>query len=234
MQLFDKKGSSVLNVDVSKAFASGGEGSICEHPIKKAEVIKVYHKPRGTELEKSLLELNKLDDSFVKPKTIYYTQRGEVAGFTMDLIDSSKYVILKKVFNTTYCLQHGYDWNVKLKICENLKRAVELAHYHGIYIGDLNPYNILVDNTGKVLLLDVDSYGTSPKPHNGVLLDDIRDWIQHPKINKTTDLYSYDVLVFWMLTFLHPFRGEYPICKTLEERVCKKPDWLNTHTQLIG
>lgn len=75
---------------------------------------------------------------------------------------------------------------------------------------------------------------TPHKPHNGVLLDDIRDWIQHPKINKTTDLYSYDVLVFWMLTFLHPFRGEYPICKTLEERVCKKPDWLNTHTQLIG
>lgn len=227
MILFDKGGRSLFNLDVSKAFASGGEGSICEHPTKPTKAIKVYHKERDLSLEGSLMELNKLPTNFIKPEEIYYTKSGKILGFSMQYVDMSKYVILKKTFNNTFCLQNGYDKKVKYKIYQNLKEAVEQAHQLGIYIGDLNPYNILVNLTGEVIMLDVDSFGTKTKPHNGVLLEDIRDWAQHPQVNISTDQYAFDVLTFWMFTLTHPFRGDYPPHKSLEERVCKKSSLLS-------
>lgn len=227
MQLYNKNKQLLFDVNVAKCFASGGEGSICEHPSDKTKVVKVYHKPRGLKLEQSLLELNKLSNEFVKPDEIYYTHQGEIAGFSMRYVDMQKYVVLKKIFNTTFCLQNGFDKKIKYKIYQNLTTAVKNAHSLGIVIGDLNPYNILVNSTGEIVMLDVDSFGTKSNPHNGVLLEDIRDWVQHPKVDNTTDYFAFDVLTFWMFTFLHPFRGDYAQHKTLEERVCKKSSVLS-------
>lgn len=227
MQLFNKNGQPKFQVHEAKSFASGGEGWVVEHPQNKAEVIKVYHKERDLKLEQSLVELGKLPPCFIKPNEIFFTQIGKISGFAMKYIDMNKYVILKKIFNNTFCLQNGFDKKVKFKIYQNLKKAVEDAHSLGIYIGDLNPYNILVNDKGEVIMIDVDSFGTKSKPHNGVLLEDIRDWLQHPKVDETTDKYAFDILTFWMFTFLHPFRGDYPIHKTLEERVCKKSSVLS-------
>lgn len=229
MQLFDRlKRPKGFQVYESKAFASGGEGWVCEHPQDKSQVIKIYHKERDLKLEQSLLELQKLPVEFIKPNEIFYTQTGSIAGFSMKYIEMSKYVILKKIFNNTFCLQNGFDKKVKFKIYQNLKKAVEQAHCAGIIIGDLNPYNILVNNQGEVVMIDVDSFGTKSKPHNGVLLEDIRDWLYHPKVDENSDKYAFDVLTFWMFTFLHPFRGDYPQHKTLEERVCKKSSVLSS------
>ena len=97
MILFDKGGRSLFNLDVSTAFASGGEGSICEHPTKPTKAIKVYHKERDLSLEGSLMELNKLPTNFIKPEEIYYTKSGKILGFSMQYVDMSKYVILARV-----------------------------------------------------------------------------------------------------------------------------------------
>jgi serine/threonine protein kinase len=227
MQLYDKNKKSLFDLNVAKAFASGGEGSVCEHPKDKSKVVKAYHKSRDLSLESALVELKALGKAFVKPEEIYYDQSGKIAGFSMSYVDMSKYVVLKKLFNNSFCQQNGYDKKVKFKVYQNLKAAVEEAHGLGIYIGDLNPYNILVNLQGEVVMLDVDSFGTKSKPHNGVLLEDIRDWLQHPKVDTSTDQYAFDVLTFWMFTMCHPFRGDYPQHKTLEERVCKKSSLLS-------
>lgn len=194
----------------------------------KGQVIKIYHKQRNFQLERSLQELGKLPDNFVKPLDIYYSKDGNsIVGFSMKYIDLNQYVILKKIFNNTFCLQNGYDRKVKYKIYQNIKHAVEQAHKLEVFIGDLNPYNILVNQHGDCIFLDVDSFGTKSKPHNGVLLEDIRDWVQHPKVDQSTDKYAFDVLTFWMFTMVHPFRGDYPQHKTLEERVVGKSSLLS-------
>lgn len=227
MQLFDKNGNVLMSVDPSKSIASGGEGSILEHPKDRSKVIKIYHTVRDTKLETALIELNRLPSGFIKPEEIYYDVRGKIAGFSMRYIDMSKHWVLKHLFTNSFCIQNGIDRSFKYKIYSNLKTLVEGAHAVGVVIGDLNPYNILVSKTGDVVMIDVDSYGTTSKPHNGILLEDVRDWLQHPRIDRTTDAYAFDVLSFWMFTFLHPFRGDYPPHKNLEERVCKKSSVLS-------
>lgn len=227
MKLFDSTGKFLFDLNVSKAFASGGEGSVCEHPLNASKVIKVYHKERDLKLEPSLVELSKLNDVFVKPEIIYYTALGKIAGFSMEYIDMNRYVILKKTFNKSFALQNGFDKKVKYTIYKNLKSAIESAHRIGIYIGDLNPYNVLVNTNGDVVMLDVDSFGTKSKPHNGVLLEDIRDWLYHPKVDSNSDKYAFDVLIFWMFTNVHPFRGDYPLHKNIEARVVGKSSLLS-------
>lgn len=227
LQVFDKTGKLLFSIDPNKSIASGGEGSIHEHPTDKSKVIKIYHSVRDSKLEGALFDLNKLPDGYVRPEQIYYDRSGKILGFLMRYIDLNSHYLLKKLFNNTYCIQNGIDRSFKFKIYQNLKKLVEDAHALGIVIGDLNPYNVLIAKDASVVMLDVDSYGTKTKPHNGVLLEDIRDWLQHPKIDKTTDQYAFDVLTFWMFTFLHPFRGDYPVHKSLEERVCKKSSVLS-------
>lgn len=226
MQIFDKNGNSII-IDQNRAIASGGEGTIYEHPRDRSSVIKIYHTAKDSKLESALVELNKLPDEFIKPKTIYYDSRGKIVGFSMRYIDMGSHHLMKKLFNTTYCLKNGIDRPFKYKIYQNLRKLVEQAHSIGVTIGDLNPYNILVGSSAEVVMLDVDSYAVKGKPHNGVLLDDIRDWLQHPKIDRSTDMYAFDVLIFWMFTFMHPFRGDYPSHKTIAERVCKKSSVLS-------
>ena len=226
MQIFEKSGRQIV-VDSNKSIASGGEGVIYEHPLDKSKVIKIYHSPKSTMLEASLSQLNKLPDEFIKPEIIYYDKSGKIVGFSMRYVDLNSHFLLKKLFSNTYCIQNKIDKSFKYKIYQNLKVAVEKAHSLGIVIGDLNPYNILISKHGGVVMLDVDSYGTSSKPHSGVLLEDIRDWLQHPKIDMTTDQYAFDVLTFWLFTLVHPFRGDYPVHKSLEERVCKKSSVLS-------
>lgn len=227
MKLFDKSKQPLFDLNVSKAFASGGEGSICEHPNDKSKVIKVYHTPRDLKLEASLMELSRLGSKYVKPETIYYTQAGQIAGFSMRYVDLNQWVILKKIFNKTFAGSNGYDRKVKFKVYQNLKESVEEAHGLGIYIGDLNPYNIMINPKGEVIMLDVDSFGTKSKPHNGVLLEDIRDWLYHPKVDVNSDKYAFDVLTFWMFTNVHPYRGDYPSHKNIEARVVGKSSLLS-------
>lgn len=223
LTVFDISGNRV-NIDTSKSIASGGEGTIYEH---HSDVIKIYHTPRPKRFASTLVELSNLPRQFVKPDTVYYDSSNQVVGFSMRYIDMSSHWILKHLFTNSFCVQNGIDRAFKYKVYMNILDAVKSAHSCSAIIGDLNPYNILVSKTGDVVMIDVDSYGTPSKPHNGVLLEDIRDWVQHPNINKTTDMYAFDVLMFWMFTFLHPFRGDYPQHKNMEQRVIGKSSVLS-------
>lgn len=213
----------IVTIDTSKQIASGGEGVIYIHPKNKAKAIKIYHNSRPSKFAIEFQSLKQLDDVYyVKPETVLFDKNNQVAGFIMRYIDLNKYIVFKKLTAKTFCLQNGFDRQFKYKIYQNLKRAVENAHSKGIVIGDLNPYNIFFDKFANIVLVDVDSYATKTKPHNGVLLEDIRDYILHPKINKETDAYAFDVLISWIFTYVHPFRGTLSGYKNLEERVVKK------------
>lgn len=46
----------------------------------------------------------------------------------------------------------------KISILKQLKEKIELFNENGIYIGDINPKNILVSNDGKIKLCDLDNF----------------------------------------------------------------------------
>lgn len=223
MRLQSESGTFLFDSQGIPEIASGGEGTIIANPLDRKMVVKIYHQPRKRQFAEHLKWLSGLDGKlFVKPVEVLYTQSGEVAGFTMQYVDLNKYVLFSQLVEKQFCLQNGFDKKFKLKALDNLKKAIELAHSKGITIGDLNQYNIFVGKDASILLMDVDSYGTAKFPHNGVMLDDIRDF-RNTAIDEKSDAWSFDILAFWINTFVHPFRGKFLSGHaTLMERIMNK------------
>ena len=223
--LKDSKGKT-LNLAKAKEIAAGGEGKIYEHPTDKKKVVKIYHQPRKKEYADHLKLLSGLGNRFVEPKEIYFTDKGQCAGFDMNYVNFSHYWLFNNLFNKGFCNSNGIDKSFKLKVLQELSEAINEVHSKGIVIGDLNQYNIFVGKNGTILFVDTDSYASTVYPHSGVILDDIRDWTTLD-INKSTDSWSYDILAFWITTFCHPFKWIMPGNKdTLEQRVKKNMSFL--------
>lgn len=228
-----KNGESII-LDAKNKFAAGGEGSIFLHPKKKNKCVKIYHNVKSKTLAPVYSDLSKLDSKwFVKPEELLYTDKGDLAGFEMQYVDLNKWFIFKKLTTKSFCDQQGIGRKFKFIVYENMKKAILDAHSKNIVVGDLNPYNIFVNDKGEVLFVDVDSYATKDKPHSGVLLEDIRDYTLHPHINQKTDVFAFDVLIWWMFTYVHPYRGNTKLYKNLEERIVKKASILGAIPDLI-
>lgn len=210
---------TTIDVSSLKEIAAGGEGTVYELNVTTA--LKIYHVPRSKQFANHLGMLSKLGKRFITPGEIWYNTNGEVVGFSMDFVDFNKNILFNRLFKKSFCKSNNIDFNFKLKVLANLKLAIEECHQHDIVIGDLNQYNFFVTSDGDVLFVDVDSFATKEQPHNGVLLNEIRDWTTL-SINKMTDIWAYSILIFWMFSFVHPFDF---ICSTnsdgLETRVRK-------------
>ena len=201
----------------SREIAAGGEGRIIEHPNGK-DVIKVYHQPRPLKFKKHLEDLTKLSDVFVKPLQVF-TDTNHVLGFSMKYVNLNDYWLFNNLFNKGFCTSNNIDNNFKVKALNSLKKELETIHKENIYVGDLNQYNLFVNEKAEILFVDVDSFKTASQDHSGVLLDDIRDWTTSI-IDHKSDSWAFDILAFWSMSFVHPFKWVAPGNKeTLEQRV---------------
>ena len=207
----------IPNIKSSREIAAGGEGRIVEHPNGK-DVIKVYHQSRPISFAKHLQYLTTLSDCFVKPVDVY-TEGNNVVGFSMRYVNLNDYWLFNNLFNKGFCTSNNIDTSFKIKALNQLRVELEKIHNNHIVIGDLNQYNLFVNNKAEILFVDVDSFKTKSQNHSGVLLDDIRDWTT-TDINDKTDAWAYDILAFWSLTYCHPFKWVAPGNKeTIEQRV---------------
>lgn len=208
-----------------KQIAAGGEGRILEHP-NKDYVIKYYHDPKPLSFIKHLESLSKLNDDFLKPINCY-TLGGKVVGFDMKYVNLNDYYLFNNLFNKNFCTTNNVTYNFKLFIIAKLKTSIEYLHSHNIVVGDLNQYNLFFSLKGDILFVDVDSYQTSHQKHSGVLLDEVRDWTT-TLISNLSDYWAYDILCFWILTYVHPFKW---VLKgnneTLDMRVRANKSYLN-------
>ena len=145
----------------------------------------------------------------------------------------SNFFPLLSIFNKTFCTREGITNKIKEKIIERIIDAIKFAHNKGIIIGDLNPYNILVNEDGLVYFIDVDSYETPNFKHSGVLLDDIRDFLYNGDVNIKSDYFALSILSFNAMTYVHPFKG---VCKTIPkigDRMIHKASILNKQANVI-
>ena len=141
---------------------------------------------------------------------------------------SDDYFPLFSIFNSNFCKRNNINVNLKYKISQKLIDAVKYIHKQNIIVGDLNPFNILVNDQGSMSFIDVDSYQTPGNIHSGRLLDDIRDYLYHGKISKESDYFSLSVLIFNMLTNLHPYKGIHKDYPSLADRMIYKiPVFIN-------
>lgn len=226
--ILTNKNSNTINISNAREISGGGEGKIYEHPFNTDKVLKIYHQPRPASFEQHLKKLSCLGDWFVKPETVWFTTAGKVAGFEMDFVDFNAFHLFNNLFNKGFCNTIGIDYGFKINVLKKLRTALEDTHLKGIVIGDLNQYNLFFSSKGDILFVDTDSYATTTQPHNGVLLDEIRDWTT-VNINQQTDSWAFDILAFWTITFMHPFQwvvvGN---TETLEQRVISKKSVLKS------
>lgn len=203
MIIYNSNGSPVNLKD--NCIASGGEGEIHLHPSNKDQVIKLYHQPRSKDFELLLNKLKRLGLLFVKPIDIFYNKKGLVVGFSMDFVNFNDYFLLNNLFNKGFCVKNNIAQESKIKILEIIKDAVTELHKDNLIVVDLNQYNIFFSLKGEVLFVDVDSYSEKSNVRSDVILEDIRDFTTN-KIDESSDIYAYNTLTFWILTYCHPFK----------------------------
>ena len=132
------------------------------------------------------------------------------------------FVPLAALFKKNYCATNQIDAAFKNDLIKQLPTIVEHAHQQDIVIGDLSGYNIMVNPQGTLKFIDVDAYETPIHTHSAVLFDEIRDYLYKGVVSKNSDYFALSVVIFNLLTYMHPFKGIHKLYKAMAERMVRK------------
>jgi len=192
-------------LDEAKEIARGGEGKLI--PVKSYPnyIAKIYlDKGRTISLQR-IQELSPLPNNlFLKP---LFRLSGIENGFVMDKLDGSKYYPLDSLYSSSFAMKRNLPNNYKEKISRTIIEGVNIAHNNNIIIGDLNPFNIMIEDSCETKFIDVDSYETKSYKHNDKLLENIRDYYFGGKVTQDSDYFALAVIIFNLLTGIHPYKG---------------------------
>lgn len=207
-----------INFDDADEINRGGEGRILTIKTDASRLAKIYLPGKPVlSLEKfnSLCKIKKTE--FIMPETLLFDGK-HPAGYIMEYLEK-KYLPFSSLFSKNFCKKNGIDFKFKSELARKLAESIRYLHEKKIIIGDLNPYNLFFKTDGSLKFIDTDSYQCPGHPHSGLVLEEVRDFQQNGKINKESDYFAYAVLLFYMFSFTHPFRGIHPDYKSLRERV---------------
>ncbi len=203
----------------------GGEAKILEVTNYSEAVAKLYEqKLCNTHRERKLMAMlqmpltAELNTELVWPKDILYDNTGRLAGFVMRKVSGGT------PLNVMYSDESSGDLLKAVAVAKNLSVAVHNIHKGGLIIGDLNPYNILVLETGLVRIIDTDSFHItdnqertfrcevcvpeyiSPKISTVIPKGETLKTVPLPTYTQESDEYSLAILIFQLLmNGTHPF-----------------------------
>ena len=184
--------------------AEGGEGIIYD---LGDNVLKVYKDSvdKQEKLQKiKLLMTKSLPLNIIKPIDIAYDSQNKFIGYVMPKAEGED---IKKLGNKKYVKVNNITIQDISKLALRIKETLSILHNQNILISDLNDSNILFTKDFEPYFIDVDSWS----------IDDINctvcmETFKDPKLvssnfTKDTDSFSFAVLLFKMLTRLHPYGG---------------------------
>ena len=232
---------------------SGGEGAIHEVILGGSNMVaKIYHSAQKAQsFEKKILFMvnnppfgnapKEIRDAIIWPIDLLF-ENNVFVGYVMPMVDQGI-----KLFELTLPgspgKNHGQQWNkfdfsnpdalqVRMKICYNLAKAIEVLHQSGNYVlVDLKPENVLIKPNGHFSIIDLDSIQITqqsrilfnataftpeyapPEFHSGKLS------FSKDTIATSYDYFSFAVILYQVLFSIHPFQASHKTYTTLDENI---------------
>lgn len=208
------KGKGETTLSDADFIASGGEGSIF---AKAGKAFKIYTDPTKMIPVAKIDELSVLDDPrIIRPQEVLLDGKGKPIGYTMRHLSNT--YALCQLFTRGFNDRNGIKPETRLDLARNMQAGYNIIHLHNCLAVDGNEMNFLTDaKFSEVYFLDVDSYQTPNYPATA-LMESIRD--RHTKgFNKETDWFAWGIVTFQLLIGIHPYKGQHPSVKGLDDRM---------------
>src|SRR5215471_15304833 len=123
-----------------------------------------------------------------------------------------------------------FTLNEKVRIIQQVCRALEAAHAEGVVHRDLKPHNIMVEESGRIVVMDFgiarSMEGTAGQTSTGALLGTPAymspEQAKGDKVDTRSDLFSLGIIFYELLTGVAPFESE-TMVGLLLKRIQEKP-----------
>lgn len=218
--------------ELGERLGSGGEGDVYRIRGVNGSVAKIYKPERLAGKERQNMR-DKLDAMLAAnvnpyisghlvvawPTDLLLDSKGQFTGFVMPEVTSKKTLLWACREGDRDILFHNkYHWGKSVAIAYNLASAMNLMHSRGIVVGDCNPKNVLVDDRGRVTLIDADSFQLRSQATGKLHRCTVGMPEMHPAelqgrdlsvpgndYTAATDRFALAVHVFNLLMGFHPF-----------------------------
>jgi serine/threonine protein kinase len=199
---------------LKEKIASGGEADIIQ--ISETEVAKVYFPNKVSKVkEDKILYLlnNPINSNFIiQPLDVLYNPdfigfvMPKVSGISLDLLCNTRFP--KRLEKTTYN-KYKADLKKRIIICYNITIALNELHKSGYILTDMKPENIILDEFGKIYLIDIDSCYMNEQLVASVITPEYcapEEYVGKPP-TISADIFSMSVIFYKLLLGLHPYTG---------------------------
>lgn len=148
--------------------------------------------------------------------------------------DGSPYLVMEYVDGiqiTEYCDNHNLTTHQRIKLFIQVCEAVQYAHRNLIVHRDIKASNILVEKNGRAKLLDfgiakvLEAQDPSFTRSATRMLSPLHaspEQVQGKNITVSSDIYSLGVLLYQLMTGLHPIEGKHTTTAIkIEKAICE-------------
>ena len=196
------------------------------NPEKRVEVI-IFNSDivsNLTEIERNTIALggiqSGLAEPFIYPKELIYVQ-GEFIGYTRNYIKDA--ISVKDI--SDYICDKSDNLEYLLGTAVKIANAVKKVHSKGIVLGNFTDEQILVSDKNVYIIIN-HTCGFINKANCKPILTFTEEYVDPEVVDfstntvtqysKNTDNYSLAIIIFKMLTGVHPFSGQYEFCREME------------------
>jgi DNA-binding helix-hairpin-helix protein with protein kinase domain len=230
--------ASGRQVTLEAELGRGGEGAVFEVAGASDVVAKLYHQPPDRDKAAKLAAMARgttpalLEVAAWPTATLHERAGGPVVGLTMPRSTGAE---VHRLYSPAHRKAEfpNYDWEKLIVVARNTAAAIARIHHAGHVVGDVNQGNVVITPSGRVKLIDCDSFqirdGTTwrlcevgvahftPPELQG---KSFRGVVRTPN----HDAFGLAVLIFHLLFMgRHPFagrfagRGDMPLEKAITE-----------------